>query len=1226
MKKVFYFLIIALSVITNEVQGANNASKESRAAKATWGTPTGTVSSENRYVTSATTTGGQTDLAYSQNTKPSNVYIDTNASFTVYKNKSFQLHMQSTDAMKWCHAIVFFDWNGDGTFEAQSQKIGYDSTDSDKPSNFGGTDGIGNPNVCNFTIDVTVPADAVIGETRMRVQYTDAWHNNIAGHSHSAMDAIDRGGCYDFIMNIVAMPSRTITLTSDENGTATITSPTEGVTDNSITTDQPVTISATPNKGYMFVNWTNGDSEFSKENPYTYNDPEDITLRANFKTGSYPEMKRFFAGNTGQQNRYLEKVTYTVEGTENTIFEATTQENLPYNNIPSTATGSEDKATTEGAIIDKTATSIIIPEGSTSFDMKFKVWNSAIDGNNQELVWTKQAYYIDFNNDFYFSGSTDNVNEISASTVSNTGYSNNFDDENGSVENGWTRTINLPSTLAPGTYRMRVVYYEPGDADWNEKLFTELNGVIRNGIAYDFNIEIISADTERTVTVESNGGGNVSITSPAGVQGNSVTTKEDVTVSAEPNPGHEFVNWTNKDGGEEVSKSNTYTYSGLNNITLVANFESKKNRIFKTKKFALTSNNGFYASNGEMARGEISDKILGEWDETTDNRTNQLTISAWVNFSGADKGSSDWNKGSGRILMGHRQGHIEGYGSEPSFAISVLGERKMGVFSRQRASEGGYPKSIYPSDNQIIDIPEGWFHLALTAKQEGTNVIYHVYVNGEQTQADVTIEGNTYQNLPYLCDNQNGWGCALCFGGNMDCKFDEVMVWTRALTQEEVKNSMKGFADSEIQAQNGLVGYYDCDNMEEDATSENLVIGNTHNLVLTGLTFNEINNTSVTFTAKAPLASERIENEDATAERSTPRGGDKFYDNDTEAEWNGNGDEEFGYIVNSETITHLDYNGYDKVKLPEGTVAVYHNGEPGLPVYVTADDYETVNGNTETTSSYVVSGLEYTVTMPAGKVWMPLSLPENVDLVHDNNDAVNLRPMWNFWYSTFNSEYADADSYSDIWNSFEKVEGETDSKTYELIQPGIISVPETRAGHSFTFYTKIDKPVVVRALNAEYNASLMPSEAGKIKFVTNPYSFSVNTSELVTSGMDIYRFNETSGNFDIVTEASDLNVYEPVMIFNNGGGAFKSPRYIGTKAVSGIIEYEAVYDVNVRGTEGAVEVETFIPADVEIFDTNGMAVAAGHVEGTHRFTLETGIYIVRTVVEGSTETFKVVVE
>lgn len=1110
--------------------------------------------------------------------------------------------------LRWTVMLLYIDWDRDGVFESYEHIAGeYDK---------------GSTTIYDVTKSIHIPDNTTPGPVRIRLNYTNAWLDNIEIKDYA--NITKEGIVYDFDINILSTPSRTITLTSDENGTATITSPTEGVTDNSITTDQPVTISATPNKGYMFVNWTNGDSEFSKENPYTYNDPEDITLRANFKTGSYPEMKRFFAGNTGQQNRYLEKVTYTVEGTENTIFEATTQENLPYNNIPSTATGSEDKATTEGAIIDKTATSIIIPEGSTSFDMKFKVWNKAINGNNQELVWTKQAYYIDFNNDFYFSGSTDNVNEISASTVSNTGDSNNFDDKSGSVENGWTRTINLPSTLAPGTYRMRVVYYEPGDANWNEILFTELNGVIRNGIAYDFNIEIIS--TERTVTVESNGGGNVSITSPAGVQGNSVTTKEEVTVSAEPNPGHEFVNWTNKDGGEEVSKNNTYTYSGSNDIILVANFESKKNRIFKTKKFALNSNNGFYASNGEMARGEISDKILGEWDETTDNRTNQLTISAWVNFSGADKGSSDWNKGSGRILMGHRQGHIEGYGSEPSFAISVLGERKMGVFSRQRASEGGYPNSLYPSDNQIIDIPEGWFHLALTAKQEGTNVIYNAYVNGEQTQADVTIEGNTYQNLPYLCDNQNGWGCVLCFGGNMDCKFDEVMVWTRALTQEEVKNSMKGFADSEIQAQNGLVGYYDCDNMEEDATSENLVIGNTHNLVLTGLTFNESNITSVTFTAKAPLASERIENEDVTAERSTPRGGDKFYDNDTEAEWNGNGDEEFGYIVNSETITHLDYNGYDKVKLPEGTVAVYHNGEPGLPVYVTADDYETVNGNTETTSSYVVSGLEYTVTMPAAKVWMPLSLPENVDLVYDNNEAVNLRPMWNFWYSTFDSEYTDDDSYSDIWNSFEKVEDETDSKTYELIQPGIISVPETRAGHSFTFYTKIDKPVVVRALNAEYNASLMPSEAGKIKFVTNPYSFSVNTSELVTSGMDIYRFNEASGNFDIVTEASDLNVYEPVMVFNNGGGAFKSPRYIGTKAVSGIIEYEAVYDVNVRGTEGAVEVETFIPADVEIFDTNGMAVAAGHVEGTHRFTLETGIYIVRTVVEGSTETFKVVVE
>ena len=62
----------------------------------------------------------------------------------------------------------------------------------------------GNTMMKDFSVDITVPADAKIAETRLRIQFTDAWHKkDEQGHTHTAMDAIDKGGCYDFVMNIV---------------------------------------------------------------------------------------------------------------------------------------------------------------------------------------------------------------------------------------------------------------------------------------------------------------------------------------------------------------------------------------------------------------------------------------------------------------------------------------------------------------------------------------------------------------------------------------------------------------------------------------------------------------------------------------------------------------------------------------------------------------------------------------------------------------------------------------------------------------------------------------------------------------------------------------------------------------------------------------------------------------------------------------------------------------
>ncbi|MBP3470640.1 MAG: alpha-N-acetylglucosaminidase [Paraprevotella sp.] len=74
----------------------------------------------------------------------------------------------------------------------------------------------------------------------------------------------------------------------------------------------------------------------------------------------------------------------------------------------------------------------------------------------------------------------------------------------------------------------------------------------------------------RTVTVNTADEtmGTVAI---AGAEGNTVTTMEDVTLTATPKAGYDFVSWTNA-AGEVVSRNATFTYYGKDNATFTANF------------------------------------------------------------------------------------------------------------------------------------------------------------------------------------------------------------------------------------------------------------------------------------------------------------------------------------------------------------------------------------------------------------------------------------------------------------------------------------------------------------------------------------------------------------------------------------------------------------------------------------------------------------------------------
>ena len=256
-----------------------------------WGVPTGTTGAASsnpndkiRYVTSVSTTGAVSDLAYRNVADPGVVYIYTQQGMTVEQGQEFELNVTATEHMKWCHAIVYVDWNRDGDFDDEGEqlfKVGYDIKDSNMPSDYN-LPSNGNPDVCDFTRTITVPADATIGTTRMRIQFTDAWHSKeVLDPAHTAMDVIDKGGVYDFDVTVnegVPVEEYTVTWAEPENGTLEVTVG-QGITIQSGATVEAgasITVTATPAEGYQLETLTVGGEALENGASYTVNSNVEI--------------------------------------------------------------------------------------------------------------------------------------------------------------------------------------------------------------------------------------------------------------------------------------------------------------------------------------------------------------------------------------------------------------------------------------------------------------------------------------------------------------------------------------------------------------------------------------------------------------------------------------------------------------------------------------------------------------------------------------------------------------------------------------------------------------------------------------------------------------------------------------------------------------------------------------------------------------------------------------
>ncbi|WP_455497683.1 GEVED domain-containing protein [Coprobacter sp.] len=287
----------------------------------------------------------------------------------------------------------------------------------------------------------------------------------------------------------VVETQRTVSVESnnEELGTVEITNP--EIEEKTVFTEAPVTVNATVVDALAeFVAWIDSEgTEISTANPFTYTGKNDITLIAQFKKKGYPEIRHTFEVNKQQENRFLDRVTYTTTAGTKELFDLNlgtgTLSAFPENiNIVSG----------ESAIISYLEPLIEVKEGDTSFDLTCYSTHSSIVVNGvtykNNMTWVNQCAFVDWNNDLDFS---DAGEKYAATEIEMSSSSTNPPVHPFRLASGYTRTITIPENTPVGIYRMYLAYGQDGaPLNWSfDEMFS--TKTISRGNVYEFNISVL---------------------------------------------------------------------------------------------------------------------------------------------------------------------------------------------------------------------------------------------------------------------------------------------------------------------------------------------------------------------------------------------------------------------------------------------------------------------------------------------------------------------------------------------------------------------------------------------------------------------------------------------------------------------------------------------------------------------------------------------------------------
>lgn len=367
------------------------------------------------------------------------------------------------------------------------------------------------------------------------------------------------------------------------------------------------------------------------------------------------------------------------------------------------------------------------------------------------------------------------------------GPSNPYNDETNEVlvhaednpnptPDGTLPSITIPQDAAEGTvYLFRMIFTTMDDINtyapsFKEGIYHDIKITVKNNIQrYTINI---ATPENGTLTIKN---GETPIESGAQVPEGTV-----LSVAAAPSTGYELVSIKNND---EIYASETFVASAD------ANFAAQFKKLASTGDAMLMSAPGYGEAGDCQLR--FSDTVLGSHNTDknqveSDQRSRNYTFSAWISPMGYNG-----------VLMGHVQNSIT-WAVEGSYGVGVK-DGKLAVWYRKwDGNSTGCPGVPTPAVSENTTLYPGEFaFISLVTSNDGRT--FKVYKNGEEAISQEVEDGG----LALLYD-----ACDFAIGDSkynkMPCKVEEVQLWNKTLTPEEIEASMFGpKADAE-----GLVAHY----------------------------------------------------------------------------------------------------------------------------------------------------------------------------------------------------------------------------------------------------------------------------------------------------------------------------------------------------------------------------------------------------------------------------------
>lgn len=341
-----------------------------------------------------------------------------------------------------------------------------------------------------------------------------------------------------------------------------------------------VTVTATPNAGYNFVNWTQNGTEVSTTASYTFNATANRDLVANFaviggvtrtiSTVASP----LLGGTTSGGGVVADGSSVTVVATANPgyKFDKWKQNGTTVSTTASytfTATADVTLTATFIKVYYINATSAPVAGGSTEMDsLSYKLNENAKadafpNAGWQFVNWTENGTVVSTANPYVFNVTGDrelvaNFSVIGGVTIS----ASAAPAAGGSVTGG--------GSVANGT---NVTVTATANAGYSFINWTEGGAPVSNNASYTFN-----AIANRTLVANFVAGNTITATALPSIGGSVsgdgfVATGASVTLIATPALGYNFINWTDA-LGTEVSTAASYTFTPTSNGIFTANFEA----------------------------------------------------------------------------------------------------------------------------------------------------------------------------------------------------------------------------------------------------------------------------------------------------------------------------------------------------------------------------------------------------------------------------------------------------------------------------------------------------------------------------------------------------------------------------------------------------------------------------------------------------------------------------